>query len=50
MAETVAMRYQVSPSCIRAAARVFRISIIFVTGPVPPGTGVIAPAIGSADA
>ena len=34
----------------RAAASVFRISIMFVTGPVPPGTGVIAPATVSAEA
>ncbi len=34
----------------RAAIKVFRISIMFVTGPVPPGTGVIAPATAVAEA
>ena len=33
-----------------AAFNVFFISIAIVIGPTPPGTGVIAPATGSADA
>ncbi len=35
-------------SSCRAAARVFTSSITRVSGPIPPGTGVIRPAIGNA--
>ena len=39
-----------SASCMRAARARWRMSTALVTGPTPPGTGVMAPATGSTEA
>ena len=39
--------FQISAWCLRAAARMLRISMARVMGPTPPGTGVMQAALGS---